>query len=388
MGLWNKLFGGADGCREAMRESYAKHVQMARQGKIAMGDTDSPHVIGLYGALGSRYRVRGLPVIETLIWGELAPFLAMKEQQAIEALAEYVLFQERPSDARVAWLKGQVNMALRSCNDGTWLGMAAFGLDNQVPWCSLLEPGVRGPIEDSVKGLNQHRENTLGLDRGPFDSVDKNDLGGLDLEALRLVAIFVGGIKDQDWPEELANTAANVYYRQGLHSVSRGIDVDSAVAFEERMRQNSQALVDAQFLGDAIGILREMPRQTAKQRNEYDHMVQLILDRLKYGIRHAENMTPEQLAIERKRRQPDEIPDLYKLATTFKEVEAGLAPKTQGEPNPDSERTHKPNHTAGNSAETIVDCPSCQQRLRVPKGRHLRVTCPKCASVFDADLRE
>ena len=50
MGLWRKLFGRAEGCREAMRESYEKHVQLARQGRIPT--TDTPHIVGLFGALG------------------------------------------------------------------------------------------------------------------------------------------------------------------------------------------------------------------------------------------------------------------------------------------------------------------------------------------------
>ena len=66
MGLWNKLFGGADGCREAMRKSYEKHVRLARQGKSP--STDSPHSVGLYGALGTRYIARGTPVVEVAIW--------------------------------------------------------------------------------------------------------------------------------------------------------------------------------------------------------------------------------------------------------------------------------------------------------------------------------
>jgi hypothetical protein len=50
MGLWTKLFGGAEGCREAMRESYQKHVRLTRQKKI---NTSSPHEAGLYGALST-----------------------------------------------------------------------------------------------------------------------------------------------------------------------------------------------------------------------------------------------------------------------------------------------------------------------------------------------
>jgi hypothetical protein len=42
-----------------------------------------------------------------------------------------------------------------------------------------------------------------------------------------------------------------------------------------------------------------------------------------------------------------------------------------------------PNQAQEDIKTTIVGCPSCQQRLRVPSGRHLRVTCPKCQIVFE-----
>lgn len=43
---------------------------------------------------------------------------------------------------------------------------------------------------------------------------------------------------------------------------------------------------------------------------------------------------------------------------------------------------HEPLSKSEN-AKIITDCPKCFQRLRIPSGRHLRVTCPKCAHVFE-----
>ena len=151
MGMLTKLFGGADGCREAMRESYHKHVQIAREGRIPT--TDPPHTVGLYGSLGSRYRARGTPIVEAVMWGELAPFLAMREVEAVEALAEYIVYQERPRDARVPWLKNLVNSSLLSCKDSSRVAMAAVGFINQVAWCSLLEPKTMKMIERAVEKL-------------------------------------------------------------------------------------------------------------------------------------------------------------------------------------------------------------------------------------------
>ena len=145
MGLFTKLFGGADGCRETMRESYEKHAKLARQSGM-----DSPHAFGLYGALGSRYQARRLPVVEVVMWAELSPFLAMKEAEGIEAIAEYAVFQERPSDARQEWLRALINNALSAPSDSSLTTMAIGGLMNQVAWCSLLEPSTISAIERAV----------------------------------------------------------------------------------------------------------------------------------------------------------------------------------------------------------------------------------------------
>ena len=70
MGLLNKLLGGgAEGCRESMRHAYEHHAKAARAKHM-----DSSHLIGLYGALRSRYRARGLAMDEAVMWGELVLF--------------------------------------------------------------------------------------------------------------------------------------------------------------------------------------------------------------------------------------------------------------------------------------------------------------------------
>ena len=143
MGFWTTLFGVPDACRETMRKSYEKHVRLAHEGKLP--STNPPHNLGLYGALGTRYIARGTPVVEVALWGELAPFLIMKEEQAVEALAEYVVFQEHPKDARVVWLKMVINAALRS--PGETADLATMGFINQVSWCALLDPDTRKTIE-------------------------------------------------------------------------------------------------------------------------------------------------------------------------------------------------------------------------------------------------
>src|SRR5215213_8986802 len=152
MGLWNKMFGGADGCREVIRDAYIKHVRLAKHRQSQ--SRDSSHMIGLYGALGLRHRARGTKGGEVRIWNELAPFLAMEEQEAVAAVAEYVVFQESPQEARITWLRDSINAALGSVTDDAYRKMAAIGMINQVAWCALLTSDTTQMLEvwiDSFK---------------------------------------------------------------------------------------------------------------------------------------------------------------------------------------------------------------------------------------------
>ena len=153
MGMWNKLFGGAEGCREAMCQSYEKHVRLAaRQGNF--DGVDSPHSRGLYGALETRYIVGGRPAPEVVLWGELAPFLAMMEDIGLKALVEYVVYQEYPPGSTdVSWLREVINSALRSWIDDEWLAVAGAGWVNQVAWVALLDSDTQERLERVMMGL-------------------------------------------------------------------------------------------------------------------------------------------------------------------------------------------------------------------------------------------
>jgi hypothetical protein len=100
----------ADGCRDAMRAAYKRHRRTAEQ---APPEGLLPHWVGLYGALGSRYLTRGGGVNEAQLWVELVPFLLMEpESRAVEALAEYALYQESRNLANVGLLKRALNEAI------------------------------------------------------------------------------------------------------------------------------------------------------------------------------------------------------------------------------------------------------------------------------------
>ena len=138
MGLFKQLFGGVDGYREVVRESYERHVDKARKSGM-----DYPHAVGLYGALVKHYMAAKLPVVETVIWVELEPFLAMKESVAIEAIVEYVIFQMNPRNARQEWLRYQINDALSYPSSIALDAMAIGGVIiegvmHRIAWCDLL----------------------------------------------------------------------------------------------------------------------------------------------------------------------------------------------------------------------------------------------------------
>jgi hypothetical protein len=135
MGFFTTIFRGADRCRKSLRNSYVKHAKLANQNKM-----NSPHEIGLYGALASWYTSIGLPAEKVMIWPEIAPFLAMEKYIAIEALAEYAVFQECSVDAHQVWLSTHINSALCTTSDKPLLKLAELGILNNVIWSKWLYP--------------------------------------------------------------------------------------------------------------------------------------------------------------------------------------------------------------------------------------------------------
>jgi|GEM_PF-5369153 len=165
MGVWTKLFGGTESCRERVRATYARYVQAAKNdhGRSPY----SPHVIGLYSALGTRYMARGTKVKMRDVWCELTPFLVMEEQEAAEALAEYVVFKENPADTQVTWLRNSINTALAGLSDDSYRRMATMGMLNGVAWCALLTADTAEMIEiwsDSFKHEDEAEEHPVRFD--------------------------------------------------------------------------------------------------------------------------------------------------------------------------------------------------------------------------------
>ena len=71
---------------------------------------------------------------------------------------------------------------------------------------------------------------------------------------------------------------------------------------------------------------------------------------------------------------------LYDLIVRRKQQ---YAPSGEKELNTDSQCPQNDLPPDSASSKIIIDCPKCSQKLRIPSGRQLRVTCPICTQLFE-----
>jgi hypothetical protein len=146
----------AEATRESMRMSYKKHQKRAARGMIP-DDGTTPHQFGLFGALYTRYMTAGISKDAAEIWVELSPFLLMEEPDGLEALCEYVVYQERPSEAKTSWLKYAVSESLRkpAISEESPRHLASRAMLCKVCWFfELVDDDVRRALEhETAKDL-------------------------------------------------------------------------------------------------------------------------------------------------------------------------------------------------------------------------------------------
>jgi len=149
MRFLSRLFKGPEGTRETIRESYATHRQLHTG-----SDSFSPHARGLYGVLESRYLAANAPRPEIQIWTELIPFLLMDEAEGVEALAELMVLEELPLEARTPWLGDRIRWAIRErlpeASDFLRSGAARALRQGHRPWLAFLTGVEREVIRDAV----------------------------------------------------------------------------------------------------------------------------------------------------------------------------------------------------------------------------------------------
>ncbi|MBI5763032.1 MAG: hypothetical protein HZA51_05860 [Planctomycetes bacterium] len=127
---------GSQGIRDAMTKSYHKHISDLDPKKIP--DGTSLHQAALYGALATRYIVSLKPKAEVVVWLEIAPFMRLPSNDAVNALAEYVVYKEMPTEARVATLTSQVRKGWSLLPQEEQETLKAVAEINGVAWLSLL----------------------------------------------------------------------------------------------------------------------------------------------------------------------------------------------------------------------------------------------------------
>ena len=101
---------GAQGIRDSLIKTYKKHLRLF-QGTPPENNLPLHHS-ALHGALALRYAAsyRGIP--DNVVWLEVAPFLALPSKESVLALAEYVVFKERPHKANRKFVEKSVKRGL------------------------------------------------------------------------------------------------------------------------------------------------------------------------------------------------------------------------------------------------------------------------------------
>jgi len=153
--LWKilKSLGSAEGTRESMRFSYQKHFKGAVKGKISIEGL-TPHQVALWCALAERYEIGGFKGFKVdtanffqgvfnqqTVLAELIPFLYLPEDEAREALVEYVIYKEYPKDANISWLTNVVQKGhkITKEKDDLYDKMMERAKVIGVAWLSLME---------------------------------------------------------------------------------------------------------------------------------------------------------------------------------------------------------------------------------------------------------
>jgi hypothetical protein len=141
MGWFNAILNSKnpEGVRESIRMSYRDFAK--RWALNPRPDGTSLHALALWGASDARWKAQGVVLPQTQVWTELAPFLLIEdEREAVEVLAEYVVFREQPEAARTEWLGRQISNAVSLAllrDENAQAGVVA-GFMGRSAWCVLL----------------------------------------------------------------------------------------------------------------------------------------------------------------------------------------------------------------------------------------------------------
>ena len=132
---------GPQGIRDSVTKSYGKHVRMYETEELPEGI--SVHHASLHSTLVLRYAFAYRPIPEALVWLEIGPLLGLPKEEALAALAEYVVYKERPerADAGLLLRALEKGMGLLSQEDQEFFFSAAC--EYRFQWKKLWAPADR-----------------------------------------------------------------------------------------------------------------------------------------------------------------------------------------------------------------------------------------------------
>lgn len=156
MGFLGKIFATPDGIREVIKQNYVEcnpqpiFLQLpplAVFGKQRL----SEHQIRIIGALAIRYLAQTVvgikPPTMAKLFGECLPFILMKPEVGIDAIAEYVLWKEKPEKANVSFLRVAISQVFKEKDWSDYGFIVVFTIGSHVPWRSLLDQKSANIIE-------------------------------------------------------------------------------------------------------------------------------------------------------------------------------------------------------------------------------------------------
>ena len=131
-----------------MRDIY--HSQLKY---LSRNGDENPHGQALMNAMGSRYSARKQNISEIALFAEVAPFVSMEPSEAAAALAEYVIYQEHPNDAKVYYLRVLINDAFKDNNDAELRKAFVSGYLLRPQWTSLLDQSTLDDLQRDIDGI-------------------------------------------------------------------------------------------------------------------------------------------------------------------------------------------------------------------------------------------
>lgn len=126
----------AEGIREAMKMTYKK----ASNHTFLYDVSEECHVNGMMLAMKTRYMTYGKDLPFEAIAIEISPFLLISSQEtALDALSEYIVYKEKPIDAKLESLKEVLKNAIKSSKREDVLRLVQTGIKANCPWSGLLD---------------------------------------------------------------------------------------------------------------------------------------------------------------------------------------------------------------------------------------------------------